>query len=518
MMVLLVVTVCGVLSVTFLAAQSTSIGLAHNIQRRGQAAHIAESAVALGMGYIRNNADWRDRLTNGSWVSAAPLMGGTFDLSIRDGLDLDGDGAVDGDADLKDDPRDPFTLKITASRDGFARSITTEVTPIDPATIRVAMVVVNANNLTAEEQARRDLLESWNWEVRIFDDDASDTAFANEVRAGADVLYVTGGVSPRKLSWAQGRLAVGLAWEKGRLCRTFRLSTSNSTFSDDGADIVTTGYPITEAFGAGVLRLVAGAATIEHPAGTLAPSAIVLATRSGVPTTPALVMLEKGGTLTGARIAADRRVALPFAAMPTGSLTDDGKNLLKAALLWAGQSDLAALSLLINGGFESSTSDGDSLIDPGWKEYEARYVQLSDKTTGMVHGGVYSAKFDAVFQGGDGQQMLQRVTNLAPNKDYDVTAYVRMTAIDSKGWAGSGLQISAAHGELGATVTGHVQNVVTSDWKKATFTAAASDQGELWVRANWYGVNSGVCYLDDVTLVDPVKAAGEFEYEVQWRE
>jgi hypothetical protein len=54
---------------------------------------------------------------------AQPFGAGTFSIVGQDGEDADGDGVVDGDGDLVDDPADPVTLTVTAAVDGVTHTV-----------------------------------------------------------------------------------------------------------------------------------------------------------------------------------------------------------------------------------------------------------------------------------------------------------------------------------------------------------------------------------------------------------
>lgn len=129
-MVLVVVAVAMalILSLSFLSTQATTTGIAHNVSNHSQARHIAESGMNLAIAEIKANASWRDDHPNGAWTTAQTLLGGTFIVTVEDGIDTDGDGIVDGDGDLTDDTTEPVTISVKGTFDGMthtARAIIT---------------------------------------------------------------------------------------------------------------------------------------------------------------------------------------------------------------------------------------------------------------------------------------------------------------------------------------------------------------------------------------------------------
>ena len=107
------VTVVFVISLGFVAPQNVAVQVSKNIANRMQARMIAESGAEMTIAYMRNNFDWRAEKINGVWAQDCPYADGTFTVVAVDGEDTDGDGTVEGDGDLFDDPLDPMTLMVT---------------------------------------------------------------------------------------------------------------------------------------------------------------------------------------------------------------------------------------------------------------------------------------------------------------------------------------------------------------------------------------------------------------------
>jgi len=117
-LVLISLAVCVVVGVAFLSGASLSTAEAQNAHRREVAKRIADSGVDVAIDYITHNADWRSARSSGVWVDAQSHGGGTYTITVEDGVDTDGDGVVDGDGDLNDDTTDPVTIRVVAYYQG----------------------------------------------------------------------------------------------------------------------------------------------------------------------------------------------------------------------------------------------------------------------------------------------------------------------------------------------------------------------------------------------------------------
>lgn len=118
LLVLFAVAIATVLSVSFLSAQSTTTGISANIQHHARARFIAESAMYMVTRRLQEDEDWRTNYSDGTWASDQSLAGGTFTIVGHDGMDSDGDGEIEGDGDLSDDPEDPLTIIVTGTFEG----------------------------------------------------------------------------------------------------------------------------------------------------------------------------------------------------------------------------------------------------------------------------------------------------------------------------------------------------------------------------------------------------------------
>jgi len=129
LLTLFAVAIAATLALSFLGAQSTSIGVARNLQNHPRARYVAESGLELAIAYIRANADWRTSRPDGTWVTNEPFADGTFTIVGQDGEDTNGDGLVDGDGDLTDDTSDPVTIRVTGMVNATSHVVLAVLTP-----------------------------------------------------------------------------------------------------------------------------------------------------------------------------------------------------------------------------------------------------------------------------------------------------------------------------------------------------------------------------------------------------
>lgn len=117
LLTLIALSMATILSLSFLASQSTSTPVSENVQRHGHARMIAETGLTHAIEYIRNERDWRSERTEGTWVSDATFADGTFDI---EGYDGDGEN---GDGDLSDGANDPVMLVATGRYEGVTAEV-----------------------------------------------------------------------------------------------------------------------------------------------------------------------------------------------------------------------------------------------------------------------------------------------------------------------------------------------------------------------------------------------------------
>ena len=334
---LLAVVIATTLAASFLAGNSTAIGIARNTGEHAQARYVAESGLDFALAYVRQTDTWRDDRTQGTWVAAASLAPGTFTVVAEDGADLDGDGTIanpaEGDGDLADDLSDLLTLTVTGKVNGATHVARAVVTPVPGSPLKVLLVVRDPDHLSDIEQGRQDLLEGWNWDVTLIQDSASDATFSASM-AEADVMYITASVNHSYLRSRCRAFPIGVVSEEAGLITYFGFARSYDAINQAAIDVVDNSHYITQPYATGLLTIGPVAGQLKFARSTLAPGAEVLAEKQS--SNDVMIMaLEAGSELYGGGSAAARRVLLPFTGYPVSGLTADGTNLIRRALTWA---------------------------------------------------------------------------------------------------------------------------------------------------------------------------------------
>lgn len=365
-MVLLLVMIAAaaamILSLSFLAVQSTSVGAAQNVSSHARARGIAESALHLGMGEVYANVDWRTDYTNGVWVTNESFAGGTFTLSGEDGEDTDGDGDVDGDGLLANDKRGLLTLTAVGTYLGVNHRVSSVVYPPR----RVLMVVPNAASLTAGQETRRQLLKGWGAVVSLISHTATQAEFnaywddPDAAPPNVFAVYIVNDVLDTSLGAKLTSSPLGVVMEA---------RDTNEVVDDLGAgddvtlsngttiNIDTNAHYITSPFANGWLTICSSSqprsiipATwfdeVKNPSHT----AHVLG-RNAPSSSPSLVAYEAGtalqptGAITNGTTAAARRVMLPWGgpAFNINALNADGQEIMRRSVSWVMDGGPAAM-------------------------------------------------------------------------------------------------------------------------------------------------------------------------------
>ena len=275
LMAMLTVIVATVVAYSFLGSQSTSIGIARNVRHASTARYIAESGLAITVKYIQSTSDWRTQKSNGNWVTDVALSGGTFTVRVEDGEDTNGDGIVEGDGDLADDPNERATISVTGVTNGVSHIARAIVTPVPGGGLNVLMLVNDPDNLTAIEQNRKSLIESGGSTVTLIDDNSSVADIEAGI-LGKDLLYIPSSVSIVGAN-ASFNYGIPIASESSEMIPEVGFASAAGTINSDQIDIVNNTHAVTNEFLATAMTVSSAASTLPHATGTLAGGATVLA-------------------------------------------------------------------------------------------------------------------------------------------------------------------------------------------------------------------------------------------------
>lgn len=371
-LVLIALAVAATLSLTFMATQSTTMGVAENIDRQSRARAIAESAVSLVMADVNRTSDWRTHYTHGQFTAARALGDGTYQVRIDDGWDLDGDGEADGDGDLADDASDDFTLTTRGDVDGVTHMCRVRV---DTTLLRgKALMVIKdikykeplnfvAGEITVARDTRlRAMIESLGWIVEPILETAPTSALLSAASQN-DVILISGG------TWHDNVLNDLRDTAKGAVSNEYGLMKDWGFMSSDPSGWIppasqskvkitqtheVTPWPVNT-----TIQFVKNAQPVWLMNASMASQAEVLAK---IDNTPAIAIFEQGNLDKNNRTVHGRRVILPWSmwAEPA-QLTEQGRELYSNALSWAAKPPAAAGTFGV-GATETISVTGGSII------------------------------------------------------------------------------------------------------------------------------------------------------------
>ena len=234
------------------------------------------------------------------------------------------------------------------------------------------LVVVDPGSLTAQEAAKKSLIESWGYTVNLIADDDSQANFDAAVAAN-DVAYVSSTVSDAALGMKLKAAPIGLVNEQGALVDEFGFGQQSVIYkSRIEIDVLDNTHYITTPFPTGLLTLFTGNQMLHMMTANKAPGFDALAQvfNTGSLWDDSLGVIDTGGDLFGGGTAAGRRVLLPWgdATFDVTSLNADGRTLMQRAIEWAegaGTSTPQNLLLVVDnpGSLSLQDSDKKTLIE-----------------------------------------------------------------------------------------------------------------------------------------------------------
>ncbi len=340
LLVLLSVAMAVVLTLSFQAAQSTTLPIAQNVSHQTTARQVAESAMAMAISHVRSSETWREDFAAGQLPVDTPFGSGTFTLTVEDGYDIDGDGVIlvpgEGDGDLADDPTHPATLTVTARQGNATHRLQAVVHPRSGSPRLKLLYVVGTGGPTTLERQRINLFKSWGHTVTTIAASASRPAFDEAVaEQGIEVVYLSAHVNGSVANKLRHH-TVGVVTEQGQSYGAMGLASGAGDYSGTSIDIADTSHYITSAFAAGSLTIATQSVQLTLATGTPAAGLSVLGRRPGT-ASPALAVLERGGMTHNGGKVPGRRVMLPWSGNSSDfDLSADGRKLLRRALEWAG--------------------------------------------------------------------------------------------------------------------------------------------------------------------------------------
>lgn len=323
-LVVIAVAMASLLALTFLSAQSTTVHITQNAISHAGARTLAESGLEIAIAYVSDDDDWRADHTSGLWLADQPMGDGTYTIY-----------GEDEDGDLNDDPSDALTITCVATVGGVTHRVSAYVQPQAVNTYNLLMVV-DDDDLSDEDAARKTLVESFGFDVTVIEDSASDSAYAAAM-AEVDVVYVSETSYSGSIGDRLTNAAVGVVSEEPALVDELGINTNGNSHTSAAIEIIDNTHDITSPFALGPLAIANGDTRLTRVVGSFGDGAVILAQRD-VNTQATLIVYETGSTLVGAAgTAPGRRVQLPFGSdsFEITDLNAHGRTLLERALIWA---------------------------------------------------------------------------------------------------------------------------------------------------------------------------------------
>jgi hypothetical protein len=225
--------------------------------------------------------------------------------------------------------------------DGYADANSWRVTTTDRSGV-ILLVVPDAASLSAEDAAKRALIESWGYTVTPISASASQAAFDAAV-VTADAAYISEEINSGDLNTKMTNACIGVVNDEDRLADDLGFAAPPPVdgfglYTSDIIDITDNSHYITQPFAIGSLSITNPAQPLHTLAGTIAPGAQFLAEQPSS-ANGTLVVIEAGDALATppGGVAAGRRVYLPWggSAFTINSLTAGGELLMRQAIEWA---------------------------------------------------------------------------------------------------------------------------------------------------------------------------------------
>jgi hypothetical protein len=318
-------------------------------------------------------------------------------LSFKDGDLVDYDPVTDTAVRYFDEARFTSDEDVISAHIGIGSGSGGGGSPGPPAGNKLLMVVVNPSSLTAQEDTKKTLIESWGYTVSLIDESDSQAGFDAEL-ATNDVVFVTEDVTASTIGTKLVNTSIGVVTEEANLSDEFGLADGIHWGSGTDLKITNTHY-ITQPFAEGDLTILSTAESLADLTGALAPDILTIGNSAdGL----ALAAVEAGANVIAGRTAAGHRVQLPWGGnnFDVNRLTPDGLTIMRRAIEWgAGAgSGLPDLLFVSGGSVVVQPPSGDPLVVPTAQEQlRIDLIESWGYTVTLIHEADLQTDFDAAL-------------------------------------------------------------------------------------------------------------------------
>ena len=253
------------------------------------------------------------------------------------------------------------------------------------------LVVVDPSALTAQEAAKKTLIESWGYTVNLIDESDSQVNFDAAIAAN-DVAYIPQDINSTNLGTKLANATIGVVNEEGEQVDELGIAQDKLFKSNHEIDVVDSSHYITQPFATGFLTFVSSDQSVHMLSGQIAPGLQTLGQtfNTGSQYKPSLATLDAGDELFGGGNAAGRRVELPWGGgtFDINLLTDDGRTIMQRAIEWGAGAGSGVYTVLMvvsdPGSLTPAAADRKALME-SWG-YAVTLIDDDDTPTNFLAG------------------------------------------------------------------------------------------------------------------------------------
>jgi len=210
-------------------------------------------------------------------------------------------------------------------------------------------VVSDSGSPTAGETARRNVVESWCYDVTLIDDGDSQASFDAAV-ANNNVAYISADAAASAVGTKLTDSGLGIVNEQIGLHDDLGFSSDTGSNDFDKVFVEDNTHDISTGYSTGWLTTLTSSQVLNSLEGTVAPGLrnLMQVWISGANYKNGLAVIETGGSLYAGGSAAGRRVQLPWGpGFDFNALNSNGLTIMRRALDWAAGALLNQTVLLV---------------------------------------------------------------------------------------------------------------------------------------------------------------------------